>query len=580
MRIRRAALGLVVPALLATCSEPPAGPGASGPARIAIQAVAPPSLAQFATTILTVDSVQASLIRGGRQIPETLATRTVPFGANSSTINVSFNLAIDSAETLTVDLEYRTITGLRLWSASSQVVVRPGSQASTPPLVPSYSGPGGNVASIAISPATGTVVAGNTLPFTVTALDIQGAPVDSFYLSWSATTGSVNALGVFQAPNSTGQVQIWAKTPNDVADTVAVTVLAAGASPLTGTVLDGSTQAVLANVAIEVRDATNALVASATTAADGSFTTGPLAPGVYTVTASLNGFVTATLFDALLGGGVPITVQPIPLVPSSTQLGDLSGKVKDATTGDSVVGAVVELRAGVNAITGSPIATTTTDTGGNYSFVRQAAGTYTVLANIPGFTPGSRTSVVLGGQSSLGQDVSLSPIGTEQVRIVLTWGASPFDLDAHLTGPSTLGGRFHIYYANQGSLTSDPFAAIDLDDTDSFGPETTTISSQSPGTYRFSVHDFSNALANPSSALAASGAKVDLYIMGALVRSFFVPNQPGTLWTVFTLSGTTVTPVNTMSYVTDETTIPIVAAGTESSSDGPVIERDLARHPK
>jgi uncharacterized protein YfaP (DUF2135 family) len=48
------------------------------------------------------------------------------------------------------------------------------------------------------------------------------------------------------------------------------------------------------------------------------------------------------------------------------------------------------------------------------------------------------------------QNCVLTPIIPDgQTRIVLTWGASPSDLDSHLAGPTSTGGRFHIYYNNK-----------------------------------------------------------------------------------------------------------------------------------
>jgi hypothetical protein len=69
------------------------------------------------------------------------------------------------------------------------------------------------------------------------------------------------------------------------------------------------------------------------------------------------------------------------------------------------------------------------------------------------------------------------------------------------------------------------------------------------------VHDYSDRFANPSSALAGSGAIVTLYLASGVTQVFPVPNLEGTLWTVFELSGGTVTPVDTMSYTSDPFTV-------------------------
>ncbi|HXX81993.1 MAG TPA: hypothetical protein VEI46_10625, partial [Thermodesulfovibrionales bacterium] len=91
-------------------------------------------------------------------------------------------------------------------------------------------------------------------------------------------------------------------------------------------------------------------------------------------------------------------------------------------------------------------------------------------------------------------------------------------------------------------------AVLDHDDTDSFGPETTTIVQQFSGVYRFYVHDFTNGGNTSSTALSNSGAQVKVYQGNTLVATFNVPtNQMGTVWTVFELNGSTITPINTIS---------------------------------
>jgi len=60
--------------------------------------------------------------------------------------------------------------------------------------------------------------------------------------------------------------------------------------------------------------------------------------------------------------------------------------------------------------------------------------------------------------------------------------------------------------------------------------------------YRVSVHDYTNRASNPSAAMAGSSAQVAV-MRGSLVEAvFYVPNLPGTLWTVFTLENNRVIP--------------------------------------
>ena len=99
------------------------------------------------------------------------------------------------------------------------------------------------------------------------------------------------------------------------------------------------------------------------------------------------------------------------------------------------------------------------------------------------------------------------------VRITLTWGKAPQDLDAHLIGPKGNGkGYFEASwssktysYPNNRTLV----ASLDRDDASSYGPEIVTIHKLAPNkTYYFYVHDRTNMNNASSTGLVNSGAKV------------------------------------------------------------------------
>jgi uncharacterized protein YfaP (DUF2135 family) len=150
---------------------------------------------------------------------------------------------------------------------------------------------------------------------------------------------------------------------------------------------------------------------------------------------------------------------------------------------------------------------------------------------------------------------------TPRIKIVLTWGSTPNDLDSHLTGPDGNGGRFHVYYANRDyfqDATSGNGVSVDLDydDTSSYGPESTTIRNPAPGDYYFYVYDYSDGGSTDSTVLSHSGATVTVYKQGQVTNGtvFRVDgSSPGTNWTVFKLTvanngAVTVTRVNNYSY--------------------------------
>jgi hypothetical protein len=157
-----------------------------------------------------------------------------------------------------------------------------------------------------------------------------------------------------------------------------------------------------------------------------------------------------------------------------------------------------------------------------------------------------------GGYSDLvakcpcaGLSYALSPVmqNLDGMRVVLSWGAEPADLDLH-----TAFLNNHIFWRSKRG--SD--ANLDVDHVDSYGPETITLERKHQGeTYVFAVHDFSDRTQPDSSALSNSQAKVFVYIGQSLVRSYYVPrNQSGNLWTVFRITGEgEIQDINTMRGV-------------------------------
>jgi hypothetical protein len=234
--------------------------------------------------------------------------------------------------------------------------------------------------------------------------------------------------------------------------------------------------------------------------------------------------------------------------------GNASGLVYNAFDGTPIAGLSLVLHNGYNNPTGALSGfSTTTGADGTYLFTGVPGGYYTVQVTGGGFATASFTLVVIGGTTLGNQNMGITPELTgSDIRFVLTWGATPSDLDSHLTGPISGTSRFHVYYANRTYTT---VAALDHDDTSSYGPETITLTRTSGGVYRYSVHDYTNRSSTTSTALAASGAQVRVYQGSYLIRTYNVPNHPGTLWRVLEISGSTITPINSMSFVSSPSSV-------------------------
>ena len=180
----------------------------------------------------------------------------------------------------------------------------------------------------------------------------------------------------------------------------------------------------------------------------------------------------------------------------------LIGTVIDATTGKPVIGAEMLFRSG-SSRTGSADKTETTDSSGNYT-IDLPAGDYTVEIRCNGYNTEFFPIFMGAYQEVMTQNFTISPELEEgEIRIVLEWGSNPRDLDSHLTGTGA-GHSVHVWYDSK----YDQAAELDVDDTDGYGPETTTIH-DTTGSYTFDVVDYEN-----TGNLAASGATVKVYLPG------------------------------------------------------------------
>ena len=159
------------------------------------------------------------------------------------------------------------------------------------------------------------------------------------------------------------------------------------------------------------------------------------------------------------------------------------------------------------------------------------------IANYSGFEDTDKTTLIIkkAGYSTLvaqcpcdGLTYALSPNmkNLDGMRAVLTWGKNPSDLDSHLAYRNN-----HIFFSHKKGNK----AHLDVDDTNSFGPETITIIKRKQGEkYLYAVHNFSKGNTASSKGLGLSGATVRLYVGQTLMRTYRVtPQKIGNIWVVF-----------------------------------------------
>ncbi len=276
----------------------------------------------------------------------------------------------------------------------------------------------------------------------------------------------------------------------------------------------------------------------------------------YKITVTKANYITTELWTKRsVCGDLEGTLPTVWLIPEPLiQEGAIAGQIKDAFTGFLIPFADLKFREGLNSPdTGSTLYTaqTSNSTGdfGKYTVDTMKAGVYTanVTETGSGYVPATVLVYVLGGRTVNGQHgVMTTVLQQNQMRIVVTWGATPFDLDSHLWAPCPPGascnnGNYqHLYYSTRGGALA-PWFDLDVDDVTQFGPETTTVydASQTLGeTYSFLMHDYSNGscVANCLAMCNSPGYKVDVYA-GECVQTFYpTPGSDATVWHVFDAS--------------------------------------------
>ena len=276
-------------------------------------------------------------------------------------------------------------------------------------------------------------------------------------------------------------------------------------------------------------------------------------PGTYDMTLTAPNRTPVTIYGVAVTAGRELQNPPITLSEPSDLPGKAEGTIKDALTGAVLEGARLDFYPGADAAkAGSPVASVTSGGNGTYS-VSLLCGAYTAYVSKDGYKTGKMVAFSVGEKTTGNQNCSITPNLPEgQVRIVLEWGASPSDLDSHLVNKTQ---NIHIFFPDdtkKAVVQGREVANLDVDDTSSYGPETTTILKQLPGKYTFYVHDYTNKdVRQNAKYMARSGATVTVYVGDQDPIVFRVPDREGTLWEVFSLENGVITPGGAFTYESD-----------------------------
>lgn len=306
-----------------------------------------------------------------------------------------------------------------------------------------------------------------------------------------------------------------------------------------------------AKITLERTTSTNPLLLETNSDSNGNYSFPQLTAGVYILKIELDGYVSITQTIQIRANQTTIQNAVLEAIPAPAEgeeqvTGGATGTIINARNGAAISGLTIYVREGINNVTGEIICTVYTDSNGSYVLSNLAPGNYTAQVVDERELSGTEEEIeekrfgslpftvkILAGETISNQNATTSNnegLNPDSIRIVLTWGSSPSDLDSHL-----YAGRYHVSYSNK-SLDSANLT-LDVDDTSAYGPETITVANTKySGNYTYYVHDYSNKSNSYSAALGNSGAIVNVYFGGAAVPAytFYVPQGSGTTWKVFT----------------------------------------------
>ncbi|MCR5468692.1 MAG: carboxypeptidase regulatory-like domain-containing protein, partial [Lachnospiraceae bacterium] len=362
------------------------------------------------------------------------------------------------------------------------------------------------------------------------------------------TDVNINGVGVIEVTNTS------TNTVEDIpASYVAGLIGAKGAISGRVTELqdDGSTKPVN-NVKVEVYTAESlglgSSVASTRTNANGDFNMTGIPYGNYIVIAS-KGNMTENCYTTL--SEPSINVGELVLIDHTKGKGNLSGVLKDARTGRALTnakGIKLKIRTGQNNKFGNNATVVEVDENGRYQINNLHYGVYTI--QVEDLREGQdelgvRTEVVVRiVKHTTVQDITVNMQseseeeisgGVGELRFVMEWGdeesGASSDIDSHLIGPRAESDEyFHIYYAygydnghsdNRAEYWADGEiqVALDVDDVEFVGPETTTVYRETMGVYHYYLYNYS-----ADQSIIKSNPVVSVYRGDKKIKSYTVPS--------------------------------------------------------
>lgn len=364
---------------------------------------------------------------------------------------------------------------------------------------------------------------------------------------------SIFQYGTLEAGAKANYDQTEKRMLNAAYNTYQTVLTAEGISEITGYVYDEQGRPLPGAKVVLASDETGEALFSAQ--ADGSGMYRIMVPSddkKYRLEVSKEGCVSATVYGIHINGQVLSDYQDsVYMVPQdenrypvNVHMYDALNYAQDGSGMERLGNAAIYIRDGVNHREGGVVAQATADAAGAVS-LSLPPGMYTAEVVKDGY---DSTYYNFAARPDM-EDVQInaSPrLAEGEVRVVLTWGYTPQDLDSHLFTPydNAFGdATYHIWYGNKHDQVGNN---LDVDDTDGYGPETMTIPALRNGLYKYYVADYTNCSRNnPASfEMSDSGAMVNVYTSNGLTATFMVPaNTAGAIWEVFEIRNGSIVPI-------------------------------------
>ena len=352
-----------------------------------------------------------------------------------------------------------------------------------------------------------------------------------------------------------------------------------GSGIIKGRIIKQSDSSVLSDVTVNYA-VSGKTFANTTSDSNGDYIKSSLNNGAYTLSYSKDGYLDAIQSATIATTNQTLVAATQTMLSDSCSGGNISGKIKDAVTGNAIQGVSISIRSGLNVRSGDTISgkTDTTDSNGAYTLSSMNPGSYTIQGSKDNWISTYFNVRSCTGASGINSNLS-EQLAAGAMRIVLSWVGGE-DFDSHLEIPCTSGtcdgsdadDKSHLWYSvNQGGVSTNDYhnytdivnpgdnVTLDQDNTDGSaspcgsgcGPETITISKLRSGNYRYHVYAYDQSSSSTSRHIADNGTVVQVFYNNSSTN-FDVPSTVGNLWTVFDFDIDNSSVFNTLNTMSNE----------------------------